>query len=368
MNTYTNPQMLSPEALHEAHLEMAKEYLDSKWDSYYYEVDPRLDEPCGDETENEEVKDDNFDFDEENAETYRTPNLPMEEPLEGEEQTAEEPIVNQFFQPYTYYLKLTDEQFSQIQKRLIESGEKELDKALADVPELMDLLLYKYVAGEGQEYGSDYTYASRIGNNPHQICNITVCTIGQTQEPQVFPYVIMLTKEDYLKLLVIRMDHHDVNFNSLYKYDIELYKKISEIVLEVEEHFEGNKKLTFTLVFDEIEKDVQKLLGDDETFTLFGDPVLFPIKFDDYIIAYFSEKKMAVNRVRVHHMEYNIDSKPIDELLYNIDVIAFMQALHVNSYKDAIAIMKDRFNSFTAIEEIQDFLEKENIAYRFTFL
>ena len=33
MDTYTNPQMLSPEALHEAHLEMAKKYLESKWNS-----------------------------------------------------------------------------------------------------------------------------------------------------------------------------------------------------------------------------------------------------------------------------------------------------------------------------------------------
>ena len=30
MDTYTNPQMLSPEALHEAHLEMAKNYFESK--------------------------------------------------------------------------------------------------------------------------------------------------------------------------------------------------------------------------------------------------------------------------------------------------------------------------------------------------
>lgn len=30
MKSYTNPQMLSPEELHEAHLEMAKKYLESK--------------------------------------------------------------------------------------------------------------------------------------------------------------------------------------------------------------------------------------------------------------------------------------------------------------------------------------------------
>ena len=36
MKTYTNPQMLSPEELHEAHLEMAKEYLKTKWSSSIY--------------------------------------------------------------------------------------------------------------------------------------------------------------------------------------------------------------------------------------------------------------------------------------------------------------------------------------------
>ncbi len=33
MDTYTNPQMLSPEELHKAHLEMAKNYIESKWNS-----------------------------------------------------------------------------------------------------------------------------------------------------------------------------------------------------------------------------------------------------------------------------------------------------------------------------------------------
>lgn len=51
MNTYTNPQMLSPEELHEAHLEMAKKYLESKWNGHYYELVPEQYEYDGDKYE-----------------------------------------------------------------------------------------------------------------------------------------------------------------------------------------------------------------------------------------------------------------------------------------------------------------------------
>ena len=40
MNTYLNPQMLSLEELHEAHLEKAKKYLETKWDASYYKFEP----------------------------------------------------------------------------------------------------------------------------------------------------------------------------------------------------------------------------------------------------------------------------------------------------------------------------------------
>ena len=83
MKTYTNPQMLSLEELHEAHLEMAKSYLDSKCDASYYKLEPAQ-----------------YEYDDhENYEVIQKYNRP-------------------------YYRKLTDEQFSKVVKLMKEAGEK----------------------------------------------------------------------------------------------------------------------------------------------------------------------------------------------------------------------------------------------------
>ena len=40
MKHYYNPQLLSHKELHEAHLEMAKKYLEGKWDTSFYKIEP----------------------------------------------------------------------------------------------------------------------------------------------------------------------------------------------------------------------------------------------------------------------------------------------------------------------------------------
>lgn len=357
MNTYTNPQMLSPEELHKAHLEMATKYLESKWDGYYYEVNPYTGKPSD---EDDEIVNEYEGFEDFDAVEEITPSC---SPEEGIEKTVTD--TNDYYQQGSYYIKLTNEQFYNIQKRIKESGERVLSKALSGDPELMQLLQFEYTT-ENAEYQEQYfDYATNIGDIPHVVCNIRVCTIEPTGSTQVFPYDILLTKEDYLKLLVIVMDHRWVTFNELFDFDFELYRKISEIVnADARANSERNKKQSYTLVFDDIEKDVYQLLGEEgDSVTLYGDTT-------DFIMVDFREKKMAV------FFKKNLDVIILDpnlaknwapsQLLYNIDAKSVMNALHVDSYHEATNIMAERFSGRDAFDIIKEFLEKEKIAYKFT--
>lgn len=368
MNTYTNPQMLSPEELHEAHLEMAKKYLESKWDGYYYEVDPYTGEPRDEDDEivNEYEGFEDFDAGEDNAPSCSS-------------EAIQEDIVNDdvYEQQRRYYIGLTNEQFSEIQKRIKESGKNVLSKALSNDPELKQLFLYKYsYSPEEAKYAEkyfDYAYAERIGDIPHVVCNISVCTmIDATQKPDVFPYSIMLTKEDYLKLLVIVMDDRLVTFNELYNHDFDLFKKISNILnTDVRDNYKRNKKQSYTLIFDDIEKDVQQLLGEeDDEVTLYEERIDY--YESNYIKVDFREKKMAVfykKNLDVIILDPNLAKNwAPSQLLYNIDAKSVMNVLHVDSYHEATNIMAERFSGSDAFDIIKEFLEKENISYTFTCL
>lgn len=348
MNTYTNPQMLSPEALHEAHLEMAKNYLESKWDGYYYEVDPRSDETCN---EDDIIANETGDFEDFNVIESNEPSCSPKDTISNSDE---------FYQQGTYYVKLTNQQFTEIQKRRKESGEKELDEVLDDAPELRNLLFYQYEDADAEYYGCDCAYASRIGEMPHQICSITVCTIDQTGKTQVFPYDILLTKDDYLKLLVIVMDHRRVTFNSLYEYDLDLYKKISEINnLEAISISESDNKVSYTLVFTEIEKDVFELLGEGDTVVGLCDEN--NDNGEDSITniwACFSENRMAVWHDYTYPFQNDV------EVIYNIDAKAVLKALNVNSYHDAATVMKARFSGNLAYHQLKSLLDRNKIAYQ----
>lgn len=89
MKYYTNPQMLSRDELHEAHLEKAKKYLESKWDGYYYEVYPRTDENIADDV----IADENMGFE--------------------DFESVEDDAPHELYQQGIYYLKLTNKQFSE---------------------------------------------------------------------------------------------------------------------------------------------------------------------------------------------------------------------------------------------------------------
>jgi len=347
MTQFTNPQLLSPEELHEAHLEMATRYLESKWDGYYYAVNPNSDEPCD---EDDVIVDENEGFEVFDAVEDDDPSCSPEEIIRGHDE---------FYQQGTYYIKLIKKQFTEIQKRIKESGKKELDEVLDDAPELRNLLFYQYEKSDAEYYGCDFDYASKIGETPHQICNITVCTIDQTGKTQVFPHEIMLTKDDYLKLLVIVMDHRWVTFNNLPEYDLDLYKKILEINnLEAKSISESGNKLSYTLIFTEIEKDVFELLGEGDTVVDLCDETN-----DDgedsitRIWVHFSENRMTVWHDYTFPFENKVD------VLYNIDAKAVLKVLNVNSYHDAATVMKARFSGNFAYHKIEALLDRNKIAY-----
>lgn len=348
MKSYTNPEMLSPEELHKAHLEMAKNYLESKWDGYYYEVDPRLEESCDEE---DIIADESGDFEDFNAVESNDLSCSPEETAGNSDE---------FYQQGTYYIKLTNKQFSEIQKRIKESEGKDLDEVLEDAPELRNLLFYQYENADAEYYGCECAYASSIGRMPHQICNITVCTIDQTGKTQVFPYDIMLTKDDYLKLLVIVMDYRWVTFNNLYEYDLDLYKKILKINnSEAKSISESDNKLSFTLVFTEIEKDVFELLGEGDTVVGLCDET--NDNGEDSITriwVYFCENRMAVWHDYTYPFQNEVD------VLYNIDAKAVLKVLNVNSYREAATIMKARFSGNMAYHHIKALLDSNKIAYQ----
>lgn len=348
MDTYTNPQMLNPEELHKAHLEMAINYLESKWDGSFYEVDPRSEETCN---EDDIIANENGDFEDFNVVESNDPSCSPEDTINNSDE---------FYQQGTYYVKLTNQQFTDIQKRIKESEGKDLDEVLDDAPELRNLLFYQYEDADAEYYGCDCAYASRIGETPHQICNITVCTIDQTGKTQVFPYDILLTKDDYLKLLVIVMDHRRVTFNSLYEYDLDLYKKISEINnLEAISISESDNKVSYTLVFTEIEKDVFELLGEGDTVVGLCDET--NDNGEDSITniwACFSENRMAVWHDYTYPFQNDV------EVIYNIDAKAVLKALNVNSYHDAAIVMKARFSGTMAYHHIIALLDRNKIEYQ----
>ena len=124
MKYYSNPQLLSPEKLHEAHLEMAKKYLETKWDGLYYELVPEQHE---------------YDCGVDNLEEIQEYNR-------------------------SYYRKLTDEQFSKVCKLMKEAEEPLWYEALSDDTELEELI--------NSDYGE---YPMRIIEKPYQYCN---CSLG----------------------------------------------------------------------------------------------------------------------------------------------------------------------------------------------
>ena len=342
MDTHINPQMLSPEALHEAHLEMAKNYLESKWDGYYYELDTITEESDSDDVENYE-----------------------DEGNWLESLQIDDSYPDRYSQGGYHYVKLSSEQRSQIQKRIDESGEKLLYKVLADEPELKKLILLEYEFGEDDYFDQYYGFASRIGDTPHQTCEITVCTIDPDGKTQVFPFNILLAKEEYLKLLVIFMDHRDVTFNDLYEYDLELFKKISkELTTEAKKHSEKNNKQSYTLVFDEIEEDVHALLGEDESDVWYEDEEAYTDK-RIHLEVHFSEKKMSVVQLL-----YDIDGLK-DYSLYNVNAKRVLEVLNVNTYHDALISLKDRFYiphvvTLSPFYKIKEFLDHEKIGYEYS--
>ena len=149
----------------------------------------------------------------------------------------------------------------------------------------------------------------------------------------------MLTREEYLKLLVIVMDHRDVTFNNLYEYDLDLFKKISEINnAESISSFEEGNKLSYTLFFKDIEEAVFELLGEAETVVKLCD---FDDEFDGDTIASISVRFDENRMVVLHNYVYPFEN--VTEALYDIDATAVLKALNVNSYHDAAIVLKDRF-------------------------
>lgn len=338
MTWFTNSQMMSPEELHEAHLEMAIKYLESKWDGDYYELDPVMDGTDDDDVDKYDAESD-----------------------WGESIQIDDSYPHRFSQGGSQYVKLSSKQLLQIQKRLNESGERLLYKALADDPELRKLILIEYEVGKDENYEQYFGLASKISDIPHQICDVTVCTLDSNGKTNVFPYHIMLTREEYLKLLVIVMDHRDVTFNNLYEYDLDLFKKISEINnAESISSFEEGNKLSYTLFFKDIEEAVFELLGEAETVVKLCD---FDDEFDGDTIASISVRFDENRMVVLHNYVYPFEN--VTEALYDIDATAVLKALNVNSYHDAGIVLKDRFYGISAYKQIEAFLKSNGIAYEF---
>lgn len=312
MRHYYNPQLLSPEELHEAHLEMAKNYLENKWENSYYKLEPMPFE---------------YDFHD-----YR---YCVEEILE---------------RTRPYYRELTKEQFSEVQKLMKEAGETPLYELLPDDSELMRML--------SNDYCDDPKHISDI---PHQVCSCMVGVLEPTGQTNTFPYDLMLTEEEYLKLLVIVMDHRKVTFNDLYEYDLDLFKKISEeLTSEARKHSERNKKQSYALVFSEIEQDVRNLLGEeDESVELDSS---WEENFHS-VCVYFSEKKMSVVLMDTPLCSEVEDFAAKYQIMYNIDANDVMRILQVDSYREASIILKNRYACGGAFSLMEHFLDEHKIGY-----
>ena len=315
MNTYTNPQMLSPEELHEAHLEMAKKYLESKWDGHYYELVP----------EQYECEYEDYDNYEEIQEHNRS-----------------------------YYRKLTDEQFSRVCTFMKGAGESTWYDALSDDTELQELLTSDY----------DGNYPVSIIEIPHQYCDCFLGVMDSTGQMSSYSLSVLMPKDDYLKLLVIMMDDRRATFNDIYRYDIDLYKTIVGILdQEVKSNYEIHKP-SYTVVFDEIERDVQTLLGEeDDSEVWYDDEEAYADKLIS-LIVHFSEKRMGVWQILQDIDGFN------NAVLYNIDAKKVLEALNVNTYHDALILLKDRFYiphvvTLSPFYKIKEFLDHEKIGYEY---
>ncbi len=308
MNTYTNPQMLSPEALHKAHLEMAKNYLESKWDGYYYELVPEQHE---------------YDYGVDNFEEIQEYNR-------------------------SYYRKLTDDQFSRVCKLIKEAEEPSWYEALSGDTELEELI--------NSDYGD---YPVRIIENPHQYCNCSLGVMDTTGRMGSYTISVLMPKEDYLKLLVILMDHRWATFNDLYRLDIDFFKSIADIIdHEVKSNAE-NHKTSYTIVFEEIERDIQSLLGEEDVVVGLCDET--NDNGEDSITniwACFSENRMAVWHDYTYPFQNDV------EVIYNIDAKAVLKVLNVNSYHDAAIVMKARFSGVMAYHDIKALLDRNKIEYQ----
>lgn len=307
MKSYTNPQMLSPEELHETHLEMAKKYLESKWDGHYYELVPEQHE---------------YDCGVDNLEEIQEYNR-------------------------SYYRKLSDEQFSKVCKLMKEAEEPLWYEALSDDTELEELI--------NSDYGE---YPIRIIEKPYQYCNCSLGVMDTTGRMGSYTINVLMPKEDYLKLLVILMDHRWATFNDLYRLDIDFFKSIADIIdHEVKSNAETHKT-SYTIVFDEIERDIQSLLGEEDVVVGLCDEN--NDNGEDSITniwACFSENRMAIWHDYTYPFQNDV------EVLYNIDAKAVLKALNVNSYHDAAIVMKARFSGLMAYHDIKALLDRNKIAY-----
>lgn len=309
MNTYLNPQMLSLEELHEAHLEKAKKYLETKWDASYYKFEP-----------------------------------PQYEYDDYEDMKA----MQEFACPY--YRKLTDEQLSKVQKLMKESGETLWYDALSDDYELQKLL----VNGCGD-------YPTDISDTPYQYCDCLLGIMDSKGQMSSYSFSLLLSKEDYLKLLVIVMDHRWITFNDLYMFDMDLFKSISDNLYDEVRNNAEIHKPSYTIVLDEIEKDVQFLLGEEDVFDVWHDDEIDGDKVVSLSI-HFSE-----NRMGVWQIVQGIDGCT-EEVLYNIDAQKIMEALNTDTYHDASILLKDRcYNphpyDIRSFYKIKEFLDNNKIGY-----
>lgn len=313
MPTYTNPQMLSPEALHEAHLEMAKKYLKNKWETSFYKLTP-------------------------------PPYVP--EDFESPENIEER---QKFYAPY--YCELTDEQFSRVEKLVKENGGTQLCDLQCNDEDLMKFFV---VSGYSPE---------SIDATPLQACSCMVCVMDAAGMTKTFPHNLLLTQDDYLKLMVIVMDHRDVTFNDLYKLDLDLFKKISEEITSVAKYSEKYKKQSYTIVFEGIEEEVRSLLGEEDEHA-----DLYAEYSERIVTVFFSENKMSVRQINISAT--SVDKDNYEDygrkfIIYNIDAKAVLHLLDVNSYHDALVVLKNHYDDITSFSKMKEFLDDNKIKYEY---
>lgn len=107
-------------------------------------------------------------------------------------------------------------------------------------------------------------------------------------------------------------------------------------------------------------KDIPRLLGEAEAEVALCTPD------EDYggdrialVTVRFGKGKMSV----LHDYTYPFSN--VTEILYNIDAKTVLDALHVNTYSDALIALKDRFYGITAYRQIEYFLKSNKIGYEY---